>query len=68
MIDNNLNEKILVGVPNKIIINDSNFILISEYKKRNNEFYEIVFNNNGKENFLGKYNKDYGIVSAKYKN
>lgn len=66
MSNNNLNEKILIGSPNKVVINNTNFILISEYKKRNNDFYEIIFNNNGKEVFLGKFNKEFGKIAAKY--
>ena len=62
------NEKKLIGTPNKININSTNYITISEFQKRNSEFYEVIFNNNGKEIFLGKFVKEYDKLNVSYRN
>ena len=53
------NEKKLIGTLNKININSTNYISIGEFQKRNSEFYEVIYNNNGKEIFLGRFVKEY---------
>lgn len=67
MLNNISNAKRLIGSLTVININELNSIIIGEFKKRNNEFYDFVFNNNGKEIFLGRFVKEYGKINAKYK-
>lgn len=62
------NEKKLIGTPNKININSTNYISIGEFQKRNSEFYEVIYNNNGKEIFLGRFVKEYEKLNVSYNN
>lgn len=52
--------------PYVVKIDDNNFITISEYTRRLDAFFDVVFNNNGKEIFIGRYKKDYDNVRAAY--
>ena len=66
MSNNISNEKKLISLVNKIIINNTNYITICEFQKRNCEFYEVVFNNNGNEIFLGRFIKESDKLNARY--
>lgn len=54
--------------PDIIKIDDNNFITISEYTRRLDAFFDVVFNNHGKEIFIGRYKKDYDNIRAAYNN
>ena len=64
---NDINKPKLKYPPEIIKINDNNYISIAEYEKRNSTFYDVIFNNNGKEIFIGRYIKDFDIVKVMYK-
>lgn len=67
MKENNLvNEPRLKGEPNILKINENNLIIIYEYEKRSNNYFDVIFNNNGKEIFIGRYVSDSNI-KAMYK-
>ena len=63
---NNINTPKLKYTPDIIKINENNFISISEYEKRNTTYYDIIFNNNGKEIFIGRYIKEFEPIKAMY--
>lgn len=65
MKDNNL---ILRYKPEIIRINDKNFISIYEYKKDLNILFDVIFNNDGKEIFIGRFIKEFNNIRAKYHN
>ncbi len=58
----------LIYEPEIIKINDNNYIKVSQYSYRNNTYYEVIFNNNGKDIFIGKYDTENQAVNAKYNN
>ena len=61
------NETKLVYLFETIKINEKSFINIKLNEKRNNKFFDVIFNLNGKEIFLGRFAKDFNIINAKYK-
>jgi len=65
MKDNNLE---LRYQPEIIKINDKNYISIYEYRKDLNILFDIIFNNNGKEIFIGRFIKELNNIRAKYNN
>lgn len=52
--------------PDIIKIDDNNFISISEYTLKLNTFFDVIFNNNGKEIFVGRYMKEFENIGALY--
>ena len=54
--------------PEIIKIDDNNFIKKIDLEKRGNSFCDIVFNNCGKEIFIGRYESDSQNVKVLYKN
>lgn len=68
MLNNMVNEKKLKYKAEIVNINENNYISVSEYEKRGNSFFDVVFNNNGKEIFIGRYNKELKKINVKYNN
>lgn len=68
MLNSLSNDKKQKGELKIIKINDQNYILIGEYEHRQNEFFDVMFKNNNKEIFLGRFSKEFNRVSAKYNN
>ena len=66
--NNDINKPQLKYEPTIIRIDDKNYVSISEYSKRGNSFYDVIFNNNGKEVFIGRYNKILDNVKVMYNN
>ena len=68
MLNNELKDKInSIYEPEIIKINENNYIKISEYKYKTNTYFEVIFNKNGEEIFIGRYDKEYDKVKAQYK-
>jgi len=63
----NINELKLKNKPQITKIDDNNYISIAEYKKRQTSFFEVVFNNRGKEILLGRYINEFDNIKAMYK-
>ena len=61
-----INKAKLLYEPEIIKINNNNYIKVSQYSYRNNTYYEVIFNNNGKDIFIGKYDTENQPVNAKY--
>ena len=51
----------------KLAINSEAFVQINDCEKRGNKFLDVIFNFNGKEFFLGRFNKTFDKLSVKYK-
>ena len=47
--------------------NNSN-IIVNEYRKRGTCFYEVIFNNNGSEKFIGRYPRNNNLFEVEYLN
>ena len=62
------NEEKIQGEPLKIKIDNNNFIKKTDIEKRGNIFADVVFNNNGKEVFIGRYNNDCQNIKVLYNN
>ena len=63
----NSNELKLLNIVETITIGENAFINISLYQKRNDVFYDVVFNLNGKEIFLGRVPQSEKKLIVKYK-
>ena len=68
LIIRDINEEKLKCEPEIIKIDDNNFIKKIDLEKRGNSFCDIVFNNCGKEIFIGRYESDSQNVKLLYKN
>lgn len=57
-----------LGSPEIYKINDNNFIKSQLFQKRGDVFYDISFYNNGKEIFIGRFNKELYNLKFSYNN
>ena len=62
------NEEKLKCEPEIIKIDDNNYIRKIDLEKRGNSFCDIIFNNCGKEIFIGRYENDLNNIKVLYKN
>lgn len=53
--------------PEIIKINEQNYIKKIELEKRGNSFCDIIFNNSGKEIFIGRYENESKNIKVLYK-
>lgn len=68
MLNDSKYEKKLKSPLNIIKINTNNYIVIGEYETKGNDFFDVIFFNNGKEIFLGRFNGDLKKINAQYNN
>lgn len=47
-------------------ISDNNYIEMFERENKGNVFYDILFDNHGKEIFIGRYAQELGTINAIY--
>ena len=68
LIIRDINEEKIKWEPLIIKIDEKNYIKKIDLEKRGNSFCDIVFNNCGKEIFIGRYESDSKNIKVLYKN
>lgn len=68
MSNNYFKKSIAVGPSAINRINDKNFINTQLYRKKTYSFYDVILNKNGKEVFIGRFDKENDFIQTKYNN
>jgi len=55
-----------ISEPMIYLIQGKNYIKTQLFQKRNAQFYDVIFYNNGKKIFIGRYNNDYDNFRVAY--
>ena len=61
------NEEKIKWEPEIIKIDENNYIKKIDFEKRGNSFSDVIFNNNGKEIFVGRYILDTKNIKVLYR-